>query len=602
MKKTLHFLFALLITTAINAQTVGDVFTVDNIEYTVTSVGPNEAEVSAYTGTDASLMIPATATNIATQYSITAIGSQAFMSNGVITDVTLPASVVTLKSEAFSSSTLSTINLENVVSIELKAFVACPLTEVGVLSSCKTIGNYAFNKAFRAGLTTIEIPVLETMGAGSLYDSDQNGSSLIRISIPSTLTSSGTLFLGGHNNLVAVQVNWTDPANCSFDDVTDPSSSRFFRWLDKSNITVYVPSGTEALYEAHAHWGMFPDENIVEGILPTVGNTFVANNIKYVVTSEAPNEAMVLGFEDPSIVTIDLDIPTTATDVSNSMQYNVVSIGDNAFTSDTDLETVTLPSTVETIGSNAFKLCRNMTYINLNDVVTIGASAFHTCDKMSDIGGALSKLTTLGNYVFYKCNNITTFETPSLVTIGSGNVYTMAKLAQYNVPASVTSIGALFLGTDNSVPHILTTVTVNWTDPDNDVTIDPTNFFRNIDISDGSITLYVPVDTEELYEAHALWGEIPDANIIEGTPTSFNSISELELSFYPNPVKDVLTIKGEQLENAVVSIYNIAGSLVYSETIGSSVSQLNIASLNAGVYIVKVEADNAVVETRIVKK
>ncbi len=277
MKKTLLFLFTILVTATISAQTVGDTFVSGDISYTVTSVSPNEAEVSGYSGSNASLSIPATATDASNSqvYSIVAIGKYALASNTVVTTVSLPSSVVTLREEAFGNSALTTINLENVVTIEKKAVVGCPLVSVGTLSSCTSIGDYAFNLCFRT-LGVIEFPVLETIGVGSIYDSSNGGTSLVQINLPSSLTSINKLFLGGHQNLNAVQLNWTNPNDVT---ITTNSASTadgeksvdhwdFFRWLTKSDITLYVPTGTKTLYQAHALWGQFPADNIVEGELP----------------------------------------------------------------------------------------------------------------------------------------------------------------------------------------------------------------------------------------------------------------------------------------------------------------------------------------------
>lgn len=260
MKKTLLFLVALVVTTMLSAQ-----FTDGDLSYTILA-DATTVEVAGYTGTDAILTIPATATDGTTTYNVVAIGEEAFLNNAVITTVSLPTSVVTLELSAFQNSTLTTINLENVVTIAKKALTGCPLTSVGTLSSCTYIGDYSFNLCFKT-LGAIEFPVLETMGVGSIYSSANNGTSLTEINLPSTLTSAGNLFLGGHTKLTKVQVNWADPSTCTFTDDTDEATTKFFRWLTKSDIIVFVPAGTKDLYEAHAHWGMFPAENIVEGTI-----------------------------------------------------------------------------------------------------------------------------------------------------------------------------------------------------------------------------------------------------------------------------------------------------------------------------------------------
>ena len=67
-----------------------------------------------------------------------------------------------------------------------------------------------------------------------------------------------------------------------------------------------------------------------------------------------------------------------------------------------------------------------------------------------------------------------------------------------------------------------------------------------------------------------------------------NHESTSALNVYPNPVKDVLNIKG--LENAnseMASIYNLQGQLVMTAEVNANHS-INVSDLNNGVYIVKV--------------
>ena len=100
--------------------------------------------------------------------------------------------------------------------------------------------------------------------------------------------------------------------------------------------------------------------------------------------------------------------------------YTITSIGNSAFTGNTDITSVTLPDTVTSIGGSAFQNCSNLTTINLPEGVTeIGNSAFSGCGSLTDIVFP-DTLTTIGASAFYNCRLI------------SGTL---------NIPASVTSIG-----------------------------------------------------------------------------------------------------------------------------------------------------------------
>lgn len=73
--------------------------------------------------------------------------------------------------------------------------------------------------------------------------------------------------------------------------------------------------------------------------------------------------------------------------------------------------------------------------------------------------------------------------------------------------------------------------------------------------------------------------------------------TDAQVSVYPNPVASTLYVKGA--ESAQISIYNAAGSLVMS---ADDAQQVNVDSLAAGVYVVRLATANGVTVTRIVKK
>nr|WP_321450874.1 T9SS type A sorting domain-containing protein [uncultured Carboxylicivirga sp.] len=59
-----------------------------------------------------------------------------------------------------------------------------------------------------------------------------------------------------------------------------------------------------------------------------------------------------------------------------------------------------------------------------------------------------------------------------------------------------------------------------------------------------------------------------------------------ELNLYPNPVQDMLTIKGADLGETVM-IYSASGSLIKTKTITNSLTQVGVADLAKGIYFIK---------------
>jgi hypothetical protein len=62
---------------------------------------------------------------------------------------------------------------------------------------------------------------------------------------------------------------------------------------------------------------------------------------------------------------------------------------------------------------------------------------------------------------------------------------------------------------------------------------------------------------------------------------------ETELIFYPNPTSGILTISGLKMEDTLLNLYNLSGVLVKSQIVSSTNSQINLANLNQGVYIIR---------------
>ena len=70
------------------------------------------------------------------------------------------------------------------------------------------------------------------------------------------------------------------------------------------------------------------------------------------------------------------------------------------------------------------------------------------------------------------------------------------------------------------------------------------------------------------------------------------SQSEFDFNFYPNPVKDVLTVVSFGIADEVyqLQIYNALGKLMYSQRINQSrIVELDISNFNPGIYFIKLD-------------
>ncbi|MFY8097697.1 MAG: T9SS type A sorting domain-containing protein, partial [Flavobacterium sp.] len=73
--------------------------------------------------------------------------------------------------------------------------------------------------------------------------------------------------------------------------------------------------------------------------------------------------------------------------------------------------------------------------------------------------------------------------------------------------------------------------------------------------------------------------------------------NNLEVALYPNPVQDILNIN---VDNAIksVEIYNIQGQKV----LNSTSNEVDMSSLNSGIYLVKITDENNSIATKKVVK
>lgn len=93
----------------------------------------------------------------------------------------------------------------------------------------------------------------------------------------------------------------------------------------------------------------------------------------------------------------------------------------------------------------------------------------------------------------------------------------------------------------------------------------------------------------------------PRARLIElkaGSGLATAETAEAKVAVYPNPVSDVLFLKG--ISKASVKIYNMAGQLLQSETISNG--QLNVSRLAKGLYLIAVEAGGKTTTHKVVKQ
>ena len=121
---------------------------------------------------------------------------------------------------------------------------------------------------------------------------------------------------------------------------------------------------------------------------------------------------------------------------------SIISIGNYAF-SDCNLFSFSIPNTIDRIPDDCFHDCANLTSVNIpNSIKSVGSCAFANCYSLISVS-IPNSVTSIGNSAFSGCSSLTSIIMPNSVTyIGSGAFSSCKSLTSVTIPNSVTSIGS----------------------------------------------------------------------------------------------------------------------------------------------------------------
>ena len=221
----------------------------------------------------------------------------------------------------------------------------------------------------------------------------------------------------------------------------------------------------------------------------------------------------------------------------------VTRIGDKAFCSCTDIDSIVIPSSVTTIGESAFEGCRSLRKIDMSENVTnIGNYAFASCWELKSIA-LPPDLTDLSDGVFMWCDSLCEINIPdNVTTIGRYAFKDCYSLKSINIPSAVVSIesdafdGCYFLN-DKFINHS----TLNAIE-DN---------YWGATIGDEEYEGLIIKDKIVIgCRQNVTSANIPN-HIIKIKTKAFNQCVKLKSVYIPNSVKDIDT-------DAFVSCYSLS--------------------------------------------
>ena len=315
-----------------------------------------------------------------------------------VVDVHLSSEITSFCNSAFSGCIyLNSINIPDVESLSGYIFENCSaLTEIFLPNSITEIGSYAFSGC--TSLKQITLPEnLESLGRttnGYSYGfAFKNCTSLQNVNIPKTLTSAKYAFYG-----------CTNLKNVSIENGLTTVPSYIF---DNSGIqSIIIPNTVTEI-------GSYAFENC------TLLNNVVLSENLLTIGDYAFNGCISLQ---------NIDIPNTVKNINSS-----------AFAS-TDLNSLTLPKSLETLGSDVIYGNKNITEIVIPNKVTSCGYAFE--------GSIISKvivedgIKVLPKYTFCNCTTLTDVVLPDSITeIGYSAFYNCISLKQITLPKNLESLG-----------------------------------------------------------------------------------------------------------------------------------------------------------------
>jgi len=398
------------------------------------------------------------------------IGNSAFV-NSAISSITIPSSVTTIGDYAFLSCyQLGGVNFEansQLTTIGDSAFNSTAITTITIPSSVETIGESVFVGC--DALSTVNFE--ENSQLTTIGDSAFHSIAITTITIPSSVETIGERAFGGCDALTEIVLQTKEGCfwgvyydetfkheadSLSMNDLISYAKVGYFKQISYNDVLIFTLSSDGTYY-------------IVSGLKDNTTLSKIIISAEY--QGKPVKEIGYTAFDYEAITTI--TIPSSVTTIgreafNDCSQLSTVNfeensqlttIGDSAFDS-TAVTTITIPSSVETIGERAFYSCSQLSTVNFeanSQLTTIGDSAFYST-AITTIT-IPSSVTTIGVSAFSNCAALATvnFEANSqLTTIERLVFYNCDSLIEITIPSSVETIGErAFYGCDALTEIIL---------------------------------------------------------------------------------------------------------------------------------------------------
>ena len=140
---------------------------------------------------------------------------------------------------------------------------------------------------------------------------------------------------------------------------------------------------------------------------------------------------------------------------SVSIMSGVTSIGNDAFNSCYNLQSVLFSNSLSSIGEYAFSDCTGLNKLEIpGNILKIGDFAFSNCRSLDSVS-IQHGVERLGNNAFYGCTNLLSFIIPeSVISVGDGVFSECTNLKTASIPDSLTCISSSMFNNCHSLSYI----------------------------------------------------------------------------------------------------------------------------------------------------
>ena len=530
-----------------------------NSDGTSVTVTYQNLNAPTYTNISGAVNIPASVTYSGKTYSVTEVDAYAFDGCSGITSLTIPNSVTTVWNYAFRNCTnLTTVTIGKAITKLIStAFTNCSklATVNWNAANMEDYNDYGSNVTPFYGLTSIKTFNFGNTVTRIPHALCRNLTGLTTVTISPSLKAAAAHAFADCTSLNRVNISDL-VAWCDIDFEYSNSNPLYYAnnlYLNGSKITnLTIPNTVSVIKQfAFVNCTALTTVTIPTTLTSCGGGAFKGCSGIVTVNWNAVNCADCVESVKPFEYLYTLQNFNFGNTVTRIPSYLCCEL--------LGLTSVTIPSSVTSIGANAFILCRNLTkveigsiaawcnidfgddtanplyyarnlYLNGNKVTNLSLPnsltkikdyTFHKCESLTSVTMPNS-VTEIGSYAFNGCSGLTSLTlSNSLKTIQPRAFYGCSGLPSLEIPNSVTSIGNYafsgctsmsLLTIPNSITAFegmvyngctaLTTIRSKLINPQS-VTYSGPPIFNGVPRN--TCTVYVPLNTRNSYLASSNW-------------------------------------------------------------------------------------------------